>query len=52
MSKIALRTLLFAALALLPSASWAVTNAVVGGCVAGTQFATIQQAMLLPMQAQ
>ena len=45
MSKIALRTLLFAALALLPSASWAVTNAVVGACVSGTQFATIQQAV-------
>jgi parallel beta-helix repeat protein len=45
MSKVALRTLLFAALALLPSASWAVTNAVVGTCVSGTQFATIQQAV-------
>lgn len=45
MSKIALRTLLFVLLAFLPSASWAVTNAVVGTCVSGTQFATIQSAV-------
>ena len=45
MSKFALRTLLLASLALLPSASWSVTNAVVGACVSGTQFATIQSAV-------
>jgi parallel beta-helix repeat protein len=45
MSKIVLRTVLFAALALLPSASWGVTNAVVGTCASGTQFSTIQSAV-------
>lgn len=36
---------MFAATALLPSASWGVTNAVVGTCVSGTQFPTVQAAV-------
>jgi parallel beta-helix repeat protein len=45
MSKFILRLLMLAALSLLPSASWAVTNAVVGICTPGTQFSTIQAAV-------
>jgi len=45
MSKSALRVLMFAAVALLRSASWGVTNAVVGTCVSGTQFPTVQAAI-------
>lgn len=45
MSKLALRVLILAAVALLPSASWGVTNAVVGTCASGTQFPTIQAAV-------
>jgi parallel beta-helix repeat protein len=45
MLKVTLRAVLFAALAFLPSAARAVSNAVVGTCVSGTQFATIQSAV-------
>ena len=45
MSKLALRVVMFGVVALLPSASWGVTNAVVGTCVSGTQFITIQEAV-------
>jgi parallel beta-helix repeat protein len=45
MSKLILPTLMFVALALLPSASWGVTNAVTGTCTPGTQFPTIQAAV-------
>jgi len=44
MSKLLLRMMMFAVLAL-PSASWGVTNAVVGICNSGTQFSTIQAAV-------
>jgi parallel beta-helix repeat protein len=45
MSKLSLRVFMFAAFALLPAASWGVSNAVVGTCTSGTQFATIQAAV-------
>lgn len=45
MSKLILRALMFGALALLPSAGWGVSNAVVGTCNPGTPFSTIQAAV-------
>jgi parallel beta-helix repeat protein len=45
MFKLLLRVMTFAAVALLPSAGWGVTNTVVGICNPGTQFSTIQAAV-------
>lgn len=45
MSRLSLLALVCIALAGSPVTSWAVTNAVVGACVPGTQFATVQAAV-------
>jgi trimeric autotransporter adhesin len=45
MFKLLLRVMMFVTVAVLPSASWGVTNAVVGICNPGTQFSNIQAAV-------